>query len=883
MPRFPQYTFEWAGGLMAQGWQMKGIRGLPAGWRAVVLLLLLVLGGVEFLIVAAAWRERDQALDALEREARQATEAKAHEMSRMLADLYATTRTISLLPAVRRPAPQNRHSVADDVVDGRRFTEADARTVVQLYHRVAEVLSVSEIYVVYDGFAPERGEVPFLMFDSEIVERFRDLKQSLRLAGAEVGGASAVAEDEAAEYAEIVRELAYFKREHPVLPATAPRGVASLVSPPMITCDNSQFPSLTSGQERDRRGVLFSVPIYDDTTQQFKGLVTTVVRLNALEARLLDWPLIPVTPAERARSSELLAGHTPVDDVLSHARSRIEVYDRRNTTLAATLAGRAQEGLRLHRTLEAPASAGWELTRYLPRSAFDAVEATARQSIAGRSAIALAVLMAFAAIALLFLRQRHAAAELAELQERADYDPLTGLPNRRHLDRIIESGLEHAHSDGCKLALVMVDLDNFKTINDTYGHHVGDLLLTEVSRRFQKQLNASDPWPDGMTVAAGRSRARSIGRLGGDEFVVVLPRIEDEAAACAVSERLLSALAVPMLLEGRAVQVRASLGVALFPDHGRTAAQLLRNADQAMYAAKRIEESAVVTYQREADPAAVRRVRLTTDLRDALARDQFELHYQAVVNLQRLRVESAEVLLRWRHPELGVVSPGEFVPLLERSGLIVPVGLWVLRHACDQLRHWRQARSPIAGVAVNVSVVQLAQPDFSGQAIEVITASGVDPSSVTIEVTETVLMDNPERSIAQLEALRRAGVRIAIDDFGAGYSSLSYLRRLPVQVLKIDRMLLVDAVNPTGRAILQAMVDLARQLDLDCIAEGVETLEQYQLVRETGCYRLQGYLFSRPLPAVEADLMARRMNLEPLGACDLSLTDSVFARLQTPA
>jgi EAL domain-containing protein (putative c-di-GMP-specific phosphodiesterase class I) len=231
-----------------------------------------------------------------------------------------------------------------------------------------------------------------------------------------------------------------------------------------------------------------------------------------------------------------------------------------------------------------------------------------------------------------------------------------------------------------------------------------------------------------------------------------------------------------------------------------------------------------------------------------------------VVNLTRQRVDSVEALLRWRHPELGMVSPAEFVPLLERSGVIVPTGLWALKKACQQLLAWRVSGSTIESVAVNVSVVQLAQSDFCTDALNVIRSSGVDPRRITIEITESVLMDKPERSIAQLQQLRDAGVCIAIDDFGTGYSSLSYLRRLPVQVMKIDRSLLVDAVSQNGRAVLVAMVNLSRELGLDCVAEGVETLEQFSLLRDLGCRRLQGYLFARPLPAPEADAVARRIH-----------------------
>jgi EAL domain-containing protein (putative c-di-GMP-specific phosphodiesterase class I) len=348
----------------------------------------------------------------------------------------------------------------------------------------------------------------------------------------------------------------------------------------------------------------------------------------------------------------------------------------------------------------------------------------------------------------------------------------------------------------------------------------------------------------------------------------------DVQAAVAISERLLGAMGVPMVVDGHTLHMRASLGVAVHPEHGRSSSQLLRSADQAMYAAKRVDESAVVVFQREVDHAAVRRSRLTADLREALTHEQFELHYQTIVNVPRVRVDAAEALLRWQHPELGMISPAEFVPLLERSGLIVPVGLWVLRRACEQLIAWQEHGSTIASVAVNVSVVQLAHSNFSSDALEVIAASGIEPERVTIEVTESVLMENPERSIAQLQQLRQAGVRVAIDDFGAGYSSLGYLRRLPVQVMKIDRSLLIDAVNPTGRAILAAMVDLAAELHLDCVAEGVETLEQLELLLDVGCRRVQGYLFARPLPPDEAAAAARRLDRH--GG---SFSDSFFAGL----
>jgi diguanylate cyclase (GGDEF)-like protein len=831
---------------------------------------------IEYFVVGDALHTGEQARQTLTSNARQATDAKAREMAQVLNDIYVGTRTIALLPSVRSALPHNRSSAADDAIDGKRFTATDAQTVAQLYFHLADVLSVSETYVVYDGFAPERGEVPFLMFDSVIVDRFRKLS-GIGAPGTQAAMASDRPEEfEDAEYTELTHQLDTFRRIQPSLPASAPQGVVSLVSSALITCDNSQFISTRRGHPIDRMGVLFSVPIHDAGTGTFKGLVTTVVRLNALEARLIDWPLIPVTDTEHDYIKRLRLDTTaPSEYVLEDVQTGVRIGDRRHAAVAAISAGQERAGLSVKVALEGPAGAPWVLYRHVPQASFDAIDTGMRRKIWGQSALAGTVLLALAGIALLIVSQRRNAVLLKEM---AEYDPLTGLPNRRQIDRCIDAALLHAATAGRRLCVVMVDLDNFKAVNDNLGHHVGDLLLIEVARRFQKQLHAAD-----AAVAAepddGKLVAPLIGRLGGDEFLIVLPAIRDEEAVCNFTETLLSALAVPMFFEGHALPVRASMGVAIYPEHGASAAQLLRSADQAMYAAKRVDDSAVVVFEREVDHSAMRRLRLTGDLREALAQQQFELHYQNVVNLQRRRVDCAEALLRWRHPELGMVAPAEFVPLLERSGLIVPVGLWALRQALEQLRVWQASGSVIEAVSVNVSVVQLAQSDFSSDALAVLAASGVDPARVTIEVTESVLMDNPERSIAQLQTLRDAGLRIAIDDFGAGYSSLAYLRRLPVQVMKIDRALLIDAVHPTGRAILSAMVDLAAELGLDCIAEGVETLEQYGLLFDIGCHRLQGYLFARPMPAAEAEAAARRLDLANVLATGGMFSESGFGRL----
>ena len=839
---------------------------------ALAALLVIVFLLVEYTVLHQAWSVRSNAVANLETDARLTTRAEARELSQLMNDLYVTTRTISMLPAVRKAPMQNRQSDTDDVVDGRRFAATDAQTLLQLYLHLSDVMAVSEVYIVHDGFAPQRGEVPFLMFDSVILERFRKLVGQGKpdLQHAKPSGPDVPEEVESEEYVELVRMLDVLRREYPTLPANAPHGIATLVSHPIVTCDNSQYTSLTTSQNRDRMGLLLTVPIYDDANGAFKGLVTTNVRLNVLEARLLNRPVVPVTPEELAAAGSNALDAAPQSDyVLKHPSSDVTVMDRRNQALADVVAGRAKAGLSISLPLTGAGGEGWVLERHVPQASYAAIDETARRSAALGTLINLLALLGLFGAGWVFARERRASERLKEI---AEFDRLTGLPNRLQIDRAIETSLRAAEQGAGHLTVVMVDLNNFKSVNDTLGHHVGDLLLIEVARRFQKQLNAS---ASEFNVGASSAR-RMVGRLGGDEFLVVLPDIGDEQAVFAIAEKMLSALSVPVIVDGHALQVRASMGVALYPQHGKSAKQLLRNADQAMYAAKRQDDSAVIVYERDIDHAALRRLRLEGDLRDALANGQFELHYQAIVSMATQRTDGAEALLRWRHPKLGLLLPAEFVPLLERSGVIVAVGRWVLRTASEQLLAWQKTGSRFKSISVNVSVVQLAQSEFSAEAIELISQVGVDPHGITIEVTESVLMDNPERSIAQLQALRGAGVRVAIDDFGAGYASLGYLRRLPVDVMKIDRALLVDAATPGGHSILAAMVMLARELGLDCVVEGVETLAQHRLLYELGCPRMQGFLFSRPLPADQADAASRKFTLPALWSPSELFSESCF-------
>ncbi|PXW94523.1 diguanylate cyclase (GGDEF)-like protein [Sphaerotilus hippei] len=843
-------------------------------------------------------------------EAELGTRTKAQELQAMFRELHVSIRTMSLLPPLREAEARNRASPDDDVVDGRRFRSSDAQTLQQLYNHQAALLSVSEVYVVYDGFQPDRGEVPFLMFDQVIVDRFRSrIGRHLAVLGlpdfsameataagvlARPGRDEAAArdrwhgalsgparddadiplEDEHEEYAYLERLLARERQAHAQLPATGPEGIPMTVSPLLRTCDNSQFLSMRHGDERDRTGLIFSSPIYDARSGRFKGVVATTVRTNMIEARLIGWPFLPVSEADRGEAVQ--AGMNlqapPAEWVLEHAGLGVRVMDRRHPQLASWLEapGGSAQGSIVRVSAEVPVAgeAGWMLHRYLAPAQIEQIERQAGLSLLWRAGAATVLLLLLGGTVLHSLRsQRRGHVQLHAL---ANFDPLTGLPNRRQLQSRIEAALLGARRRHARMALVMIDLDDFKQVNDTLGHGAGDRLLVELSRRFGERLAADDRarhvpgWGETplRLMADASSEGALLGRLGGDEFLVLLPEVSDDREALAVVDSLLAALIEPVHIDGQPTYCRASIGVALYPQHGHDADTLLRSADQAMYAAKRVNGSSVALFEQELDQDSVRRLKLLTELHGALERGEFLLHYQPVLDVASGSFRSAEALLRWRHPQFGLVSPGEFVPLLERSGLIVPVGRWVLGEAARQVQRWRLAGSPLRGVSVNLSAVQIAQTDYSAEAVHIVETIGVEPEALTVEITESVLMDNSERNIAQLEVLRAAGMRLAIDDFGKGYSSLGYLRQFPVNVLKIDRALLTDANNATGRAILYTVADLAQRMGIDSVGEGAEDREQFDSLIDAGCTAVQGYFLARPMRADLADDLARHFDLD---------------------
>jgi diguanylate cyclase (GGDEF)-like protein/PAS domain S-box-containing protein len=435
-----------------------------------------------------------------------------------------------------------------------------------------------------------------------------------------------------------------------------------------------------------------------------------------------------------------------------------------------------------------------------------------------------------------------------KINELAFFDPLTELPNRTLLlDRLGQAMTSSARS-GSYGALLFLDLDKFKTINDTLGHDMGDLLLKQVAERLQTCVRAGD----------------SVARLGGDEFVVMLENLslnEREAAsqAEAVGEKIRTTLNLPYTLRDVAYHSSPSMGVSLFCGEQTDMEVLLKQADLAMYKAKEAGRNALRFFDQEMERAVMKRAALEIDLRTALAEQQFLLHYQAQV-MSDGRITGAEVLVRWQHPQRGMVSPADFIPLAEDSGLILPLGQWVLATACQQLAIWAsQPRLAHLSVAVNVSACQFRQPDFVAQVLATLEQTGARPQRLKLELTESLLVDNVEDIIEKMRALKAQGVSFSLDDFGTGYSSLSYLKRLPLDQLKIDQSFVRDVLSdPNDAAIARTIIALAQSLSLGVIAEGVETPEQRDFLSHAGCHAYQGYFFSRPLPVENFETFARR-------------------------
>jgi diguanylate cyclase (GGDEF)-like protein len=430
----------------------------------------------------------------------------------------------------------------------------------------------------------------------------------------------------------------------------------------------------------------------------------------------------------------------------------------------------------------------------------------------------------------------------AELRHQAFHDALTHLANRALFSDRVDHALGRRNRNGGSLAVLLLDLDGFKTVNDSLGHTAGDSLLVGVASRLGAMLRTGD------TAA----------RLGGDEFAVLLEDLDSEEDALDVAQRVIDDIARPFSIAGKEIFVSASVGITLGGDHGDNADEMLRNADTAMYRAKNQGKGCYRMFEAEMHSAAVARLELESDLRRAVDEHELVVHYQPIIEAATSEIIGFEALVRWLHPTRGLVPPLDFIPLAEENGLIVDIGRYVLRAACMQIAEWRTVH-PDLTMSVNVSARQLSDPQLVDDVMQVLDDTAIDPSALTLEITESAVIDDPEIAFARLTVLKALGVRLAVDDFGTGYSSLSSLRNLPVDTLKIDKTF-IDGVTSGAEAagVVHAIIALAETLHLGTVAEGVEHRDQVRRLGELGCQQLQGYCFSKPLPATEIGTMLQQ-------------------------
>jgi diguanylate cyclase (GGDEF)-like protein/PAS domain S-box-containing protein len=430
------------------------------------------------------------------------------------------------------------------------------------------------------------------------------------------------------------------------------------------------------------------------------------------------------------------------------------------------------------------------------------------------------------------------------IRELADYDVLTGLPNRRLLRERFELLLAAAEREKSEIAVIFLDLDHFKRVNDSLGHSVGDELLCEVARRLDSVVRRID----------------TLARLGGDEFIFAMPGFHT-AAAAEVARRLVDVFSRPFEVAGHELTVTPSLGISIYPHDGGDLETLLRNADTAMYRAKEMGRNSFQFYSSEMNTTTLDRLLMESNLRRALVQNEFILHYQPLVNLETGLIIGVEALIRWLHPELGLIMPDRFIHVAEETGLINPIGDWVLCEACRQAKAWCDDGVPPICMAVNVAPVQFRQAGFVEMVAGALATSGLEASRLELELTERTVMHDADINLGTLSALHRMGVELSLDDFGTGYSSLAYLKRFPVGKLKIDRSFVNDLeTDPDDWAIASTIVSMGRSLRMTVLAEGVEKVEQLALLRKMGCDMAQGYYFSRPM---SAEGMADMLRLQP--------------------
>lgn len=449
----------------------------------------------------------------------------------------------------------------------------------------------------------------------------------------------------------------------------------------------------------------------------------------------------------------------------------------------------------------------------------------------------------------------------AQIRRMAYFDHLTNLPNRVLFRDRLHLAINHGKSYERKVALLFIDIDNFKRINDTFGHTMGDLLLKSVANFLDRSIRLTDSVSRNVTEGdtVDEERTDTVARLGGDEFIILLTEIARPHDAARVARRILKALEKPLLLEGNEVFVRVSIGIATFPEDGNDIDNLLKNSDAAMYHAKSQGKNNYQFYNRSMNSRSHERLKLENSLHRVIAQDELRVYYQPQMDVRKGKITGMEALLRWQHPERGMILPSEFIPVAEDTGLILSMSEWMMDKACSQNKAWQAEGLDPVRIAVNLSGQQFRGYDLIGAISHTLNTSGLDPRWLELEITENMVMQNMQAIIETLRELKNMGLRFAMDDFGTGYSSFASLKRFSLDLIKIDRSLVQDiTTNADSVAIVAAIIAMAKNLKLSVIAEGIETEAQQAILVEHGCYHVQGFLYSAPLPPDEATKFLRR-------------------------
>jgi EAL domain-containing protein (putative c-di-GMP-specific phosphodiesterase class I)/GGDEF domain-containing protein len=780
-------------------------------------------------------------------------ELKSEAIRDVIQEMYQTARTISLLPSIRTVQGANRRSIKEDVVRQGRLSPDTDRMLRQVYANLNSYVRISEVYYILDGFDPDHGDIPFFMYDEMIARHPTDSSPGHSL--------KSETDDETHEYAEIKRQLAWFKKNAPDFRyETELNGIPALISPLLKTCDNTQTIPGKPDSQQEATGFIYSIPVYDTPNKKFKGIISIIIKANVLEAKLIGVPFLPITAAEQ--SAMQAAGWKmppPSHYILSEKNQGIEITDRRNSIFVEGLdAARSNPqlgGRWASHTLDMPVNGKWELHHHMMEPEIEAlvggIRFSKRASVAGRIFLVLA-LTGFLGWGFWLMR-----ASRQELIRMAHYDQLTNLPNRHLFFDRMENGMARAKRNKTKLGLFFVDLSDLNAINDRHGHQGGDLLLIKLADRLREQLRETDSIVSGLPgQSSGKAAALldsinfTLSRLGGDEFTILCEGLNSTDDLVTVAERILDCVKAPFPLGHEMVDLSLNIGAAVFPDDADDPERLLMHADHAMHECKHTNGHYVL-FNEGMRKRADRLHQLTTELNTALQKGQFELFYQPKAHIRDNRIVSMEALIRWHHPNLGMISPLEFIPILERNGAIVAVGEWIVEQACRDLHRLEAAGFGELQLSVNVSVRQLKQSQFIDFLKRAIIEQKINAHQLILEITETMVMEDLQKGRETLLALKDLGFQLAIDDFGAGYSSLTYLQHLPIDYLKIDKSLIDGMLDDRSTHVVESVIRLAHGLSLKTVAEGIETEDQLTLIAQLGCDIIQGYLLSRPQPMVK--------------------------------